>query len=431
MYDDAMEKDIDIQAVMRLIMTSAFDCALTFNRNVVESGANNTRECNYTLCEYRCTGMTRYPYVREPSEITSGTFDIYFRTNESFVLNELSKMFKENFVMSLADIMNRISSTPQHNVSIHNLQFMLSSIVHKNFTFENAYGFQSYVREYNNVYYLTWGCVADYGDYFYTEVVPLFPDKLTFEELLKRKIDTDTDIIDLLSIDEATITTLPIEVQLRYVKYAVEQSMHPTVLGDEYDSINMILDVYEPYIKRRDGGNTVYLTLMKTHGQPVIKFDGEIWTDVLETGADDIKTEKDYDDKEDNTRWETFDYYGVVQGGKFKIVNVMATKKSLHKATGRECHTLNKPDLLLIISKLGIKHDGELLSDVDEDDKEEVRKIQSLYSGSLRVLIEHIGGDGGVASKLRRFSPWLNKSKGSLCKAIRKWFEDNNRIKYM
>ena len=64
MYKISQEKDISIKRVERLIKESAFDCALTYDRNRV-FGLNGSRDCDYASCDYDCRGIPSKYYKKK------------------------------------------------------------------------------------------------------------------------------------------------------------------------------------------------------------------------------------------------------------------------------------------------------------------------------------------------------------------------------
>lgn len=55
MYEIAEKKDFAIQKVVKLLKEAAVDCSLNKKRNTVtDVRLNNTRECEYTACDYKC-----------------------------------------------------------------------------------------------------------------------------------------------------------------------------------------------------------------------------------------------------------------------------------------------------------------------------------------------------------------------------------------
>jgi hypothetical protein len=70
MYERSEVKDINIKKIERIIKESAFDCALTYERNFTE-GYDYQRECDYTSCYYNCDGINPELYKDEFQDIES------------------------------------------------------------------------------------------------------------------------------------------------------------------------------------------------------------------------------------------------------------------------------------------------------------------------------------------------------------------------
>ena len=57
MYKHSEDKDIDIKLMERLVKEVAFDCALNYDRNRSVGLVDNSRECEYSDCNYSCDGI--------------------------------------------------------------------------------------------------------------------------------------------------------------------------------------------------------------------------------------------------------------------------------------------------------------------------------------------------------------------------------------
>ena len=71
MYKLAADKGVDIARVIRIGKICAFDCHLTYHRNIRPGDVNDSRTCDYQNCVYGC-------FSPEAKEVDYSTYDILF-----------------------------------------------------------------------------------------------------------------------------------------------------------------------------------------------------------------------------------------------------------------------------------------------------------------------------------------------------------------
>ena len=215
MYETSEDKDITIRGIMRILMESAFDCALNYNRNK-NDGKNGERDCDYQNCEHVCDGIDM-EYIKNGlsnEEIDNSTYQLYYSDpkvpiirkkldkifkkyneldvdsilkyfdgeyTESEIRNALSTIInKSNENLYYKDYVNIYSNSAvkkimfgieklfqtNFRISFENItkQFpeytvfeivtALKNIIDESIVIKNKYGFSSYLREHNNTYFL-------------------------------------------------------------------------------------------------------------------------------------------------------------------------------------------------------------------------------------------------------------------------------------
>ena len=99
MYKISEDKDISIRGVLRLLMESAFDCGLNYMRNKTKNLKDNSRECDYTTCDYKCDNIDM-KYIKEgldDSEIDYSTYFLYYSNPKiSQIKKKIELLFREN-----------------------------------------------------------------------------------------------------------------------------------------------------------------------------------------------------------------------------------------------------------------------------------------------------------------------------------------------
>jgi len=152
-YKIAEKKDIRSARLYRFMKIMAFDCAINYKRNVLESDMDNSRECDYTDCNYKC-------FCRNPSDTSKKVWDYVYAINPT----------NYNLLYSIDDIMNIITET-RNLFKLKNLYSIgeifdalkydrhlvldtMDIIIGSRLQIRNRLGFLCYLREYNNVYFL-------------------------------------------------------------------------------------------------------------------------------------------------------------------------------------------------------------------------------------------------------------------------------------
>ena len=143
MYETSEDKDITIRSIMRLLMESAFDCALNYNRNKI-IGKDGERDCDYQDCEYVCDGIDM-KYIEDGlsiEEIDNSTYQLYYADPKvTSIRKKLDKMFKKYDEFDIDSIIKYFGD----EYTEWEIRNALKSIINK--SDENLY-----YREYINIY---------------------------------------------------------------------------------------------------------------------------------------------------------------------------------------------------------------------------------------------------------------------------------------
>ena len=260
-YKSSERKDIAIRGLLRLLMETAVDCALNYNRNRIRNGRDGSPECDYTTCEYVCDGIDRQELMEGiPSDqLDLSTYHLYyvdpvlspiyekvdrlFRENKvisrSFILKRLSNEFSEDNVMSalrglfetgdsydyrtftrlyantpvrrVINCLEEVLFSTRFEVRFEELadlfpdRFVLLSslqkIINENLTVRNRYGISCYLRERENVYFLVDSLACQSSPYsaYYVEN-PYLPLRIEFSAIVEGlKQDAVPNLLDVLA----------------------------------------------------------------------------------------------------------------------------------------------------------------------------------------------------------------------------------------
>ena len=237
MYKMSEDKDISIHQILRLIMETAFDCALNYLRNRAVNGVKGSRDCDYMDCDYKCKGVSTA--IVPKNKIDYSTYELYY-TNPDFspLYKKIEKLLRKNIKLSLDDIVKALKDEYSEDQVLNALdtlrkaepgpeydyiQFLdvyarnsvqkimkelellfqenfyldlstlyrhfnqyrkfeiltaLDSIMNHNIAIKNRYGMTSYLKESNNIYFLVdnLSVTNDIYSEYYTQYPTISPE---------------------------------------------------------------------------------------------------------------------------------------------------------------------------------------------------------------------------------------------------------------
>ena len=536
MYETSEDKDLIIRMIMRLLMISSFDCSLNYFRNHV-SGYDGQRECDYTDCNYVCDGidMKMVKGGLDEKELDFSTYQLYyanpkiapirktiekmFRVNNELdvdtivenlkdiytkheVLIALNAMvdekedsllyknyietysrstvkkimmgveflFREKFMLRLEDILNTF-----HKYTKFEVLTALREIINENTVIRNKYGFMSYLRESNNVYYLvnSLSTPGGYLESYYTQYPNIIVEKTFMDIFTKTQLKSLPKIIDnicntknktefykLMKIVPKTVQEMFIEASILAREMKISRNIFTR---------DTILEYFENYIREIEG--VKLSTLLKDEG--VIRcFDKEEekW-DTCDSKYDVLIEEQEQKLKaqlEDNP----YGVYGKYnpETGAFCIVDVEKQRKKENDKkrtfmakiekklkdgkiteekmkeliddygknyslvyTGSVCNQAgwSVPALLkLVIGTLAVpipdsykKSDSEKTLRKILETKQYVNKIGPSSAPGSKGLFSSSEIKAFSRDDLRRAIYWKNQGKKGICKAIEEFFK--------
>lgn len=216
-YETSEDKDISIRNIIRLLMEVSFDCALNYFRNHVKNGVAGSRECDYTTCDYKCTGINMSAvkdglnnedldystyqlfYANPKTPLIRRKIETLFRNNLKIDLDSIIENLKDEFTEDevknalytiqeeteekrfdyrvflelytrspVKKIVNRVEEMFKGHFRLdlntlleqfpNSTEFEvltgLRTMINENIVIKNKYGFPSYLREENNTYFL-------------------------------------------------------------------------------------------------------------------------------------------------------------------------------------------------------------------------------------------------------------------------------------
>ena len=276
MYRIAQKKDISFKKIELVMRASAFDCALTYKRNLV-IGRPDSRECNYSNCDYKCNEIPEEEYQGTgellAKDLDYSTYQLYYSDEKvNSLIFDIVGLFKTKFILSFQEIDTFISSENEFD-----LLTALDSVISNSVPIYNKYGFTSYLQEENDMYFLvdSISTIGSASMAYYTKY-PNVKTKQPFSTI-KEKYFSDialsnaiNDLCDTKGALRPYLERLPLE----YREMFLENSVKVEVLKErgmyfqdhQIELANKIIRYFDPDIFRIEDSNLIVSSLMFTNG---------------------------------------------------------------------------------------------------------------------------------------------------------------------
>ena len=211
LYEMSEIKDVNIKGVERLLKESAIDCSLTYERNhkteyridqiddksytydefvkeykgnakIKWENAIKTRDCDYSICNYKCDGMDENFSKKIPNdELDYSTYQIYYNKKSKIkIKKKIIAIFRTHFNLDFQQILEKIPDYTNFE-----LLTVLSEIIDNNIKIINKFGFECYLREQNNVYFIIENLSdkVDFYSLYYTNY-PFIENRNSYEKII-------------------------------------------------------------------------------------------------------------------------------------------------------------------------------------------------------------------------------------------------------
>lgn len=488
MYKMSEDKDISIKNIMRLLMESAVDCSLNYNRNYVE-GHDNQRYCEYTKCSYKCDGIDMKDIDNlDDKNLDFSTYQLYY-SNTQDIIKHIMFLFQTKFKLEIKTILKKVNKTKFEILTV------LNEMINKNIPITNKYGIVSYLREKDNIYYLTNDIEIDDHYLSYYTQYPTVSYKKTFTELLENIQEKYLpNLIDSLcnvqNKDDfkSMIDNIPKKVQEMFIEASISSKQQQ--LDDNTVFRNIILDYYKPYIKIDT--NLAISTYLEDISGTVRCLKNNKWSECSRTNEDVKKILDKESEVEASISENPYGFYGIInpQTDIFKIFNKKEEKIKLAKGRekekvklrkkypklndkeleekidlmktgskkyrGQNCSTWKKEELLMVVHAISLpslseeklKDKKDKLKKLKEKNKKESghekelkkfekygkykfnKKLSEKDFGKLKEKLLSKNFDINILNddELERVLFWNSQYIPVICKAIYNFFKDKNLI---
>ncbi|NP_078720.1 SWI/SNF2 family helicase [Lymphocystis disease virus 1] len=401
MYKISEEKDYEIKKIEWLLKTTALDCNFFKYRNVYETNKDYSRECDYTICDYKCFNVNTIPndlYV-----------DMLNKNNLKLILN----YFKLNSKSKITDVFTAFPTIPQ--IDIVGILWWLTT---NNVPIRDKYNNHVYLSENKNELNLIAEPIyqdASMLNYYFQNLVTVVETKSS--AILEREVyKTLPQKLELLFIKPQQIvdilSELPFPVQ-RIVLMGCLKAKQKN-LTKNAKARDLIVNFYKGFILQTPDGIVTWL-----FDEPVLlDCKTHRWVTLTPLSKTHYQMHKA---KFLNS---PIGYYGLfhpfTRDFCVRDVTKIINPNDLRKITvGRRCNDWDQNMLFHIVTRLmKIKPTDNFMQNSN------IKLLTTMIKSKPNFIAEDLEN----INSMKRFLFWSSDrfKRKDLCRAIEKWFRDND-----
>lgn len=411
MYKFCEDKDISIKSIEHILKQVSFDCQLVKERNRLPSSLDNSRNCEYQKCSYKCYDEGGGEDESEEDEkVNESTYHLFYNKDEMDVLVErIKKSFNKKSCFTLLE-MKKEHPTVNYHLLLQTILYMIENKI----VINNKNGMNLFLYYSNDLLYVSLHLYdSNVFDVFYTKHIPL---------QLEFNFNAEINALynKYLPILFERLKTDPTKFILdKFGKDAKELILEIAILSREkgYKNNNLIrtfiIDQFSAYVFKSD--TTIVSSLLgKKNYRCLVKDDDEWKKCPLYIKPPVIKQELN-----------EYGYVGLYDDkGVFKIKDQQkdVPKDTREVTTGVKCvQSVPKTKLLTIIHQLKIN--PETVYTV-LDKKTDV-SLKDLLRGKKDI---EMSIDDLSRADLIRLLYWVDERKKIICDAIEQFFKEKRII---
>lgn len=422
MYTISASKDLSIKSVERVIKESAFDCQLTKNINYKSNMEDYTRECEYSLCNYTCEGISKDSLE---NNIDYSTYNLYY-SSDTFkkIKKNIETLFKNRFLADFNEL--KIGENFETVKS-------LNKIVNDPMILYDKYGFMSYVKENNNKYFIVNDITIDstpLSDYY--SKYPYILDCKSFDSVyIEMEARIIIEQVEKLSKnpEKYLITKFLDKLPETFKELILETSIviRERRIERVLEFAQIVIEYYSQYITDIDG-MIVSSQSYDTNGILRCYLPGmEGWSDCTEEVYEKWKGKRQ--EKRQDLENNPYGYYGIYD----------PVKKSFYIRDVREKQSKEAQDKrkIFVGSKCtetawSRKKIAQLALDISLDYPKEFgkdwTKKEALENAKNNKNSRDIVNASMSREDILRTLYWARTQKKKSCEAIQEWFDKNGLL---
>tara|TARA_A100001011_G_scaffold394642_1_gene487540 strand:- start:8163 stop:11300 length:3138 start_codon:yes stop_codon:yes gene_type:complete len=445
MYEISENKDISIKSVERVMMESAFDCGLNYNRNKVV-GKDGSRECQYMECDYKCDGLNSEKLKGKKLDLS--TYQLYYNKEKiDLILTKIIHLFKLHFEMSLIFILENLSEL---KISFFEMLTSLFFLLQNNIPIKNKYGINSYIKEENNIFFLIENLnLPSHLSSVYYNKYPNIQIDYTFDDIIRSFYDQLLPLriekfFNSKNIEE--VRTLSKIIPIDIIEYTIEKSIQAKILNlkkNEY-SRELILQNFKNNIYRID--DIVISSFLKFQLRCL---QNGTWKDCEQDIIDKFEERmlQEIGDYVKKTKDKGYNYYGQYNpdNKSFCIRDLTKINKKQSDArkttSGQVCSTITPLETILRIVFKDLKmtftdyeNAAKYINKIASDKKMKSFDITKdsqlieLISKHIKLKKYMLENPTTNVRELQNILYFGTRTKDKLCLLIKDWFENNDLL---
>lgn len=374
MYNIAEKKDVSIKRMERVIQEASVFCSLFYERNTDDRYTDNTRECNYSDCLYDCDDVFK-PYILSENELDNSTYRIYY---DSKIISTLKIKIKDLFKFSFEYTLNEIQKAlPEYNV--FEIQKALFEIVINCEKITNKYGFNAYLKEDNNLYFLCNRFTED--DNFLLGWYNKYPS-LYFPTYKETLIDfTYKDTLEIIANIYSSTSDKEREIEIEKLELKDQECVLENSLlkkrSGEFDKVDeWVLKYFEKYIKVFEKITMSTLLYNERSILRCLDNEGEEGWRVCTDKEKQLHSGEE-EGEEKYTENNKYGYYGTIDSkGIFRIRDLKTQESVLGKGKidkrkiyqGMNCDSWKLPKLIELAFTLEIEAPKDYMKNINKEE---------------------------------------------------------------
>jgi superfamily II DNA or RNA helicase len=388
MYKTAFQKDFKIKQIEHVAREIAVDCTFFKEQNGAVRPVNGSRDCFYTTCEFKCFDPPGPKVDRELKD----TYNLFYTEKDYQRMKRiLQNHFQgrpitknvSKFLYTLDQLKSLIQSTQATSFPDHVVLRCLHEMIERKERFMDPYGFVCYLKESNNLYFLSYSILfSNESDAYYTSKSQSFPDQGSEEFLSqleeKRMSVNEDDPWDFRSVTQNVflfISQLLKQPSLKNKNYIQDYLLllrdhHPylyefymkqviqTFMTKPSPLLSSLISILQENNKFIDG-SLVIMSIQQRYD-----LDTQAWIQVNPIPDSDIRILTRYFSRQEET------FFGIISDGEFKIRSLKQRPTNLEslqygKSKGNVCNTANGTKIIEYLSLLGYEIPKETPSKPD------------------------------------------------------------------
>lgn len=259
-YKKSEIKDINNKIIERLIKESSFDCYFNYKRNRYNDSYNNLRECDYTLCNYKCD-------INNNNQLDYSTDLLYYLNEDknNSNKNKILEILKEKYFLTLNDIYLYSKSL---KINYKQFIFFLFQIIDNKEIVYNKYGLKSYLYIDKDIFYISDSNINNnHLSIYYNMNINIQKDFKTSNLILNKQLDSNFIENLFKETNLESIINKILELNVEIVEILLEQIIISRIekIEKEKSFADLVFDnfFYKYCLKIDDDQNILYISWLK------------------------------------------------------------------------------------------------------------------------------------------------------------------------